>query len=195
MTRLSTVLVLCLALAACAVGNTFDYRNAVPTLAVAPGKPVAVTALDQRPYVRAGDNTPQWVGMFRGGFGNPWGVHTTSGAPLADDVALAVAAALKAKGVDTVVGGERLGNAQRKVTVVLRDWRSDTMYNTLIRYDLTVEVTDAAGTRMAANALKGERTFSSFNNLPSTTGNEVLAVFKEVMAQLLDAPEIRNALL
>lgn len=197
MNRTIAAIGLCFFLAGCAIGNTFDYRNAVPELAATTDKAVVVVTVDQRPYVLAGSNTPQWVGMFRGGFGNPFGAHTASGAPLAEDVAVALVAGLRAKGVNAVVASSQTAAStqQRKLSVTIKDWRSDTMMNTLIRYDLRAEVMDAAGTVLASNAVKNERTFSTFNNLPSTTAAEVLVHFKAIMADLLNAPELQKALL
>jgi hypothetical protein len=197
MNRMMATVGLCFLLAGCAIGNTFDYRGAVPELTATTGKNVVVVAVDQRPYVLAGDNTPQWVGMFRGGFGNPFGAHTASGAPLADDVAVALVAGLRAKGVNAVVASSQTtaSASQRKLSVTIKDWRSDTMVNTLIRYDLRADVMDATGTVLASNSVKNERSFSTFNNLPSTTAAEVLVHFKAIMADLLNAPALQNALL
>lgn len=194
MRRIPALIGLCLALSACAVGNTFDYRNATPPVTIATSKPVMVRVEDKRPYVLAGDNTPQWVGMFRGGFGNPFGAHTESGAPLADDVAVAVVASLRAQGVKAVLAPTvGLGDA-RTLTVTLKDWRSDSMYNTLIRFDLVAEVSDSGGKVFARNAKAGERTFSNVGTVPSATAKEVLGHFRTIMAELLNDPQIGEAL-
>jgi hypothetical protein len=197
MKRLIAVIGSCLLLSACAIGVTFDYRNAVPALAAATNKTVVVVAIDQRPYVLAGSNTPQWVGMFRGGFGNPFGAHTESGAPFSDDVAVAVTSGLRAKGINAVLASSANANGagQRRLKITIKDWKSDTMYNTLIRYDLRAEVTDAAGTVLASNTLADEKSFSTFNNLPSTTTAEVLSRFKVIIADLLNSPALQKALL
>ena len=193
MRRIILSVALALGLAGCAVGNTFDYRSAAPPVALKTDKSVLVKAVDQRPYVLKGDNTPQWVGMFRGGFGNPFGVHTLSGDPLADDVAVAVASGLTAQGVTATVATDKVA-AGKVLTVTLRDWRSDTMYNTMIRYDLEAQVTDPKGAVLARNKVAGEKTFDSFGNMPSTTGTVVLGHFRTIMAELLSAPQIASAL-
>ncbi|MBI5165918.1 MAG: hypothetical protein HY985_18710 [Magnetospirillum sp.] len=179
----------------CAFGNTIDYKNAAPALTAGTAKTVAVAVTDQRPYVVAGSNTPQWVGMIRGGFGNPFGVHTASGDPFASDVAVAVAAGLKAQNVRAVVASSDADRtADRILRVTIREWKSDSMYNTSVLYDLGAEVTDASGKVLGRNDVKNYTVFNSFGSMLSTTLDKVVVQFKAAVADLLNAPDIQRAL-
>lgn len=184
---------LTLSLAACAVGNTVDYRDVVPPLGVSGAKSVAVEAVDQRPYVLAGDNTPQWVGMVRGGFGNPFGVHTVSGAPLSTDLTQSIVNSLKQGGVKAVPATARMAT-DRTLLVTIKDWKSDSMMTTSVYINAEAEVRDQAGAVLARNAVQ-ERVVndSEAMNLPSTKLEGAKAVFRRLMDRLLNT-SIRNAL-
>ena len=94
-------LLLAAMLCGCAIGNTIDYATQVPELTVASSRTVAVGVQYLRPYVISGHNTPQFVGLQRGGYGNPFGVHTSSGNPLAQDMANAIVSALSEHDIKT----------------------------------------------------------------------------------------------
>jgi hypothetical protein len=189
------VAAICLALTGCAIGNTVDYRAPVPELAASTAKTVAVTVYDQRPYVLAGSNTPQWVGMIRGGFGNPFGVHTASGDPFAADMAVAIAAGLQAKGVKAVVAsGYGQATADRTLRVAVKDWRSDTMLRTQILYDLRADVLDSSGAVLASETAKSETIFSTMGDMPDTTLGKVRKHFHLVVANLINSGPVLAAL-
>lgn len=187
--KLCTALGLCLSLAACAVGNTTDYRDVVPPLGVSTANVVAVTAEDQRPYVLADSNTPQWVGMVRGGYGNPFGVHTASGQPLAIDLIQAATDSLKADGVKIAPGTD----ADRTLSIVVKNWKSDTWYHTSVYFDVSAEVRDKTGQSLAMNMVSEKKKFENDSLLPSVKLQQVHDYFKELMDKLLN-PSIRQAL-
>jgi hypothetical protein len=57
-----------------------------------------VTTHDQRDYVRSGSKDAQFVGLQRGGFGNPFDVRTADDKPLADAMTTALVNTLATKG-------------------------------------------------------------------------------------------------
>lgn len=184
---------LCLSLAACAVGNTTDYRDVVSPLGVATQKTVAVEAVDKRPYVLADDNTPQWVGFVRDGFGTPFGVHTESGAPLATDLTQATISSLKSSGVKAVPAGARMA-AERTLRITVKDWKSQSMFTTSVYFNAEAEVRDQAGTVLARNAINDKVVHDNQTmNLPSTKLELAKAAFRTFMDRLLDG-RIREAL-
>ena len=85
MLKAAWVVGLALMLGACAFGNTTDYQNQTPVLAATTGNAMAVATHDQRPYVLSGKNSATYTGVTRAAIGVPYGVHTSSGQPLADD--------------------------------------------------------------------------------------------------------------
>src|SRR5262245_13381494 len=89
-------------LVGCAVGTRHDYPTVLVEPSVSGSGALGVASHDQRPYVVAGGKEPQFVGLQRGGFGNPFDVRTAQDRPLADDMTQALASSLKRRGFDAV---------------------------------------------------------------------------------------------
>jgi hypothetical protein len=141
-----------LLLAACAVGNRYDYRGAIAGLPVTGTGTIAVDVIDARPYVENGKKKPDFIGLQRGGFGNPFDVTTTSGHPLAQDMREAIASALQKQGY-VVVGARDV--APRKLELRVQEWKSDVMMRISVAYDLVLSVYDGQGALLAKSAAKG----------------------------------------
>ena len=69
----------------CAVGNTHAYSTILANPTLAGTSAVNVATHDRRDSVQSGEKSPDFVGLQRGGFGNPFNVKTTGGRPLADE--------------------------------------------------------------------------------------------------------------
>src|SRR5262245_14663468 len=89
-------------LVGCAVGNRHDYHTVLVEPSVSGSGALGVATHDQRPYVVAGGKDPQFVGLQRGGFGNPFDVRTAQDRPLADAMTQALASSLNRKGFHAV---------------------------------------------------------------------------------------------
>src|SRR5262249_14134335 len=89
------------ALTGCAVGNRYAYQSVVATPQVSGTPGVSVAPLDQREYWLSGSKEPQFVGLQRGGFGNPFDVRTADDKPLADSMTTALVNTLAKKGFRT----------------------------------------------------------------------------------------------
>jgi len=85
-------------LSGCAVGNRYAYQTVVASPQVSGTTAVGVATHDQREYVRSGAKDPQFVGLQRGGFGNPFDVRTEGDKPLADAMTAALVNTLMKKG-------------------------------------------------------------------------------------------------
>lgn len=156
-------------LGGCAVGGTYNYAEMpIAMQGVATTGTVAIAVHDTRPYVLSGNKQPTFVGLARGGYGNPFDVNTETGGTLATEMRDALARALKARGATAVPvvvahgdsatsARERLmaTKAQRLVLVTLREWKTDTMYRTDLHYDTTVVVYDQNGNQLAHHSLRG----------------------------------------
>src|SRR5574341_548216 len=92
------VISIAVASAGCAVGNKHSYTVERPELVVQGTRSVAVAAQDARPYVVAGNKTPDFVGLQRGGFGNPFDVTTECGRARGCDFAATVERSREPKG-------------------------------------------------------------------------------------------------
>lgn len=81
MSRLPVSLVMILLGLACFLSACFPkYRYDRMNVALnrAGSGSVAIAVLDQRPYVRSGEKDPSFVGIMRGGYGNPFSLYTST---------------------------------------------------------------------------------------------------------------------
>ena len=171
-------------LGGCAVGRSVSYADAPAAMgSLSSSGSVAVAVQDERPYVLSGGKPDRFVGLMRGGFGNPFDMNTKSGAPLADDLRDAIVRAMKARGINAMpvtvalreqssaVKGKLLdAKARRSVLVSLKEWKSDTLMNTDFHYDVTTTVFDANGNQLASSTMRG---MDSLGNLGLTPDDGV----------------------
>jgi hypothetical protein len=168
-------------LAGCAFGRTYSYADAPISLqGVASSGTIAVGVQDARSYVTSGGKPEKFVGLMRGGFGNPFDVNTQSGTPLAVEMRDALAKSLKAKGAtvssvvispsETASRAKRAlmaTNSRRLVLITLNEWKSDTMMNTSLYYDVKLDVMDEMGNSLATNQVKGSDNLGSLGLSPN----------------------------
>ena len=207
MLRLLVVLVVAVT-AGCAVGNKHGYSAVRPELGVQGNRSVAVAAQDARPYVVSGNKTPDFVGLQRGGFGNPFDVTTESGKPLVDDIAATIASSLERKGfkstaVKVAPSGTRAdvrplaaqARSERIALVLIREWKSDTYMNTALLYDVTLYVYDNAGNELAVNRITGRDDLGgSAWNPPEHAKGAVPAAFTKKIEELFAPDAVAKSL-
>jgi hypothetical protein len=192
-------------LGGCAVGQKFQYSDAsIPMTRVSSSGPVDVGVHDLRPYVVSGGKPESFVGLYRGGFGNPFDVNTESGKPMATEMRDAIVNALQSKGltVTPVAIGPKDSasqaksalmstNAKRLVLVTLNEWKSDTMMGTELIYDVTLAVLDSKGEQLAVNSVNGE---DNLGNLGLTPHAGVSTAFARKFDAIFDDDKIVAAL-
>lgn len=189
-------------LSGCAAGKRVDYR--VTTEFVAPtvkGTTVSVGAQDVRPYVLDGSKQTNFVGLSRSMAGIPYGVVTTSGDPLADEIGALIAGALRKNGATVMevkipVGTPAVGrvalfkatNSTRNYLLEIREWKTDTYSNTTLSYDISLNVLDNLGAVLATKNIKGQ------DKLGSRPDRMTLATaISSIFGGLLNEPEIVSA--
>lgn len=156
-------------LGGCAFGQKITYSDTVADVEASGNKSVAVATLDQRPYVITGDKKPSFVGLSRGGYGNPFDVLTVSGAPLADEFSASISRSLSERGFKSsvvkvaasqsrraTIDQLRGAGAERLVLISLKEWKSDKYMRTSLIYDVTVKVFDTAGEELATASFHGD---------------------------------------
>jgi hypothetical protein len=153
--------------AGCVVGNTHTF-NYVPTdrSEIGNGRVVLLFAVeDQRPYIVAGEEPANFVGEQRNGYGMPFNVTTTDARPFAAIVQETVQRDLEASGfrvtrsndkATNVADAARAAQATRALTVVMREFKSDTFNNINFDFDFEVIVYDDAGNELARDRIQGE---------------------------------------
>jgi len=192
-------------LGACAVGQTVGYSGtSVGLQNVNSSGSVAVAVHDVRSYIVSGNKPEKFVGLMRGGFGNPFDVNTGSGQPLSGEMGDALVASLKKKGITatrvtmapsyTAAQAKSIlanANARRQVLVTLREWKSDSMMNTALHYDVVLDVMDERGIVLASNKIGGTDNLGSVGMGPA---DEVAKAFGTKFDALFNDPKVAAAL-
>lgn len=203
----ATILTMCLVIVGCASNNRYDYRSQAVTLPLRTTEPVAVVLFveDHRPYVLNGDKPAQFVGLQRGGWGNPFDVTTTSGRPLTEDMQMSVASGLGNAGYRVVsarsgsnpsvlTGLARQQQATRIIRLKVREWRSDIYMGIRLQYDLELAVHDADGRLLAEKTLQGDGPVGGGKLTGSRNSQHMVQEFSKRIGYLFNHPSIRSAL-
>jgi hypothetical protein len=191
----------------CAVGNKHNYSDSTPNIKGTQGNKLDLGAQDQRLYVLSGDKPAAFVGLSRGGFGNPFNVETESGQPLSDDFTKAVSRALSKKGVQVTEINIPIrmdqGDVIRKLTqsgnkavfISIKEWKSDTYQNTSLNYDIQVQVIDKSGKVVAVKSISGnENLGGDFINPPGHAKRVIPPAFQTKLEVLFSDPAIASHL-
>lgn len=195
-------------MAGCSLGLRHDYTAVKINIPYPVTGSVAVAVLDQRSYVVSGDKPADFVGLMRGGYGNPFDVHTASRKPLADELAGIVAKGLNAAGAQTTVVATTPAanestvqrdllatNSARALLVTLTEWKTDAMVHGVLKFNAAVRVIDNRGKLLAAERAIGEDSlggsfFSPGSHAASAVASQAGSHFEELLAR----PAIRRVL-
>jgi hypothetical protein len=204
------VVVLAALSAGCAVGQTITYHDATPSLRPpAPPIPLAIAVQDQRPEVLSGKKPQTFVGLMRGGYGNPFDVNTTSKKALADDVMAVLWRSFRVRGYQLfgvavtptvlpaqIVAKAASTGAARLLVVQLGYWKSDTYVSTTLKYDVTARVLEVpSGRELGAWRVARDRVLGSDAwNPPALAKRAVPEAYNEALEELLNAQPVIGAL-
>ena len=191
-----------LLLGGCAFGQKYSYQAAtVPMSRMATSAPVALAVQDRRPYVVSQNKPESFVGLSRGGFGNPFDVNTASGQPMALDMRDAIVSGMRARGIevkvvaaspcdnaDRIQRGFAASGARRLMLVTLSEWKSDLMISAALHYDVTLVVLDEKGTELARARTNGR------DNIGPSPHSSVGPAFARKFEALFDDDKILQAL-
>jgi hypothetical protein len=192
----------------CAVGNKHQYAGVTPSLTLESAYSTAVAVQDRRPYIIDHDKDEDFVGLQRGGFGNPFDVTTKSGNPLATDIRNAIITALKKRDIYATpvdikptapeVDAKKAlvsAGADRALFLRMDEWKADTYTNTALHYDMHLSVLDRQGSLLAESAQEGEDDLGgSAWNPPAHAESAVPVAFKHILENLLNDPKVMAAL-
>ncbi len=193
---------------ACAVGvqHRYDTTNAV--INVTTEQSVAVAVQDSRPYVLSGNKPTEFVGLSRGGFGNPFDVTTSSGRPLAQDMTMSIVSALSEKkiaasaimlpqGADATTVQALLikSSADRKIWMILTEWKADTYGTTALLYDVTLRILGPDGQERGKKRIEGKDNLGGgVINMPEYSREALPKAFRNKLEELLNDPVTAAAL-
>ncbi|MBS0394357.1 MAG: hypothetical protein JSR54_06990 [Proteobacteria bacterium] len=187
-TRLGALAAIVL-LGGCAVGNRYDYSGSLTSLPVSGTGNLALSVVDARPYILSGEKKPDFIGLQRGGFGNPFDVRTASGRPMADEMRDAIAKALHNQGY-TVVGAT--DPAPRKLELRIAEWKTDAMMHFVLHWDMTLSVYDDHGALLAKSS--GSGTEEQGAGFQSHNAQSAASYFEMKFTQLARDESVRRAL-
>ena len=190
----------------CAVGNTYDYRTATLGLPITGSIDLGLAVVDARPYVLNGDKQSNFIGLQRGGFGNPFNVSTTSGDSLAADMQSALARSLENKGYmvkelmiesldESIIARaiERDGSGLNAI-LILRDWKTDAMMSLALTYDVHLQIVDGENRVLAQTAANGDKEKLSGAGFEGQNARTAMQAFESKVSRLFNNPEIRAIL-
>jgi hypothetical protein len=192
----------------CAVGVKHPYHDVALELKYPVRGTVAVGVHDRRPYVVDGTKSADFVGLQRGGYGNPFDVVTESGRPLAQEFQDAIASALTRAGAKVVRvdlkaatpplearGQLAATGANKSLLVTLHDWRVDSYVNVNLDHEVLLTVLGPQGQVLASGAVKGEeRIGSSVINPVAAAIEAVRPAYRRKLEELFATPAVTNAL-
>lgn len=192
----------------CAIGNKHNYRDVIATIPSASGQSVTIATHDTRPYVLSNNKSPAFVGLQRGGYGNPFDVENENSEPLSNSFSAAACSSFVASGGQcsplltqpsesptSIKARASQSGAPRSILFTLREWKSDTMMNTALHYDVSMEVLSSSGATLLTKRINGvDDLRGSFWNAPRYAKRAVPMAFKGKLELLLADPEVIAAL-
>lgn len=193
-------------LVGCAVGNTYDYSRASVDLAVRGHSELGLAVIDQRAYVLSGDKEPDFVGLQRGGFGNPFNVKTESGRALAEEMAEAMTSALQDNGFkvfnlrvsesgsNIVASAIRDAAKTRNVILNVYEWKTDAMMSFGLSYDLRLSVLDESVNLLAEAETSGIKEKLGGAGFEGANSISAANAFSSKIGQLFNDPDVMRAL-
>ena len=193
-------------LVSCAVGNTYDYSRASVDLAVQGHSELGLAVIDQRPYILSGDKEPNFVGLQRGGFGNPFNVRTQSGRALAIEMAEAMATELEDNGFKVfnlgvsesgskiIASAIREASKTRNVILEVHEWKTDAMISFGLSYDLRLRVMDDSANLLAETETSGIKEKLGGAGFEGSNSISAANAFSSKLGQLFNDPDVMRAL-
>ena len=202
------IVILAVSLYGCAFGNKHAYHDAAIDYRGEGSAKVGIATFDHRVYVLSNDKDPDFVGLQRAGFGNPYDVTTESGRSLAEDITTSLVNALAKKGfaarpvlvsstdsIDAAILALTAHGSDRSILLMLSEWKTDTYNRTGLYYDVTLMVLDESGNMLAERSIGGKDNLGgSVWNPPGHAKKAVPLAFKEKMEELLNNNEVLQAL-
>lgn len=192
-------------LTGCAVGNKYNYRVAEISLPLKGSEEVSLSVIDKRLYVLSGSKASNFIGLQRGGYGNPFNVTTLSGAPLSDDMFFSIQNALEKNGFivssshfsspnsTTILTLNKSHGFNKSIVLTINEWKTDAVMKLRLIYNLQLNVIDSDGAIIASNSLQGDDVIGGAGFEAQNSASAVSA-FEMKLRRLFNSSDIINAL-
>lgn len=197
---------LVLLLSGCAIGNKYDYRSSRITLPVqsTASEKVVLAVEEARPYVLSAEKNANFVGLQRGGFGNPFDVTTASGKPLTEDMSVAIARALSGAGYkvysveaappEVLAEAAARNGAGRIISMRVKEWKSDIYMSVTLHSDIVLKVFDSGGKQLAENRMTFTEAIGGAKIGATKNSQMVADEFAKRIGYLFNKKEVRDSL-
>ena len=180
-------------LSGCVAGQSIplDYSPGVVSKPVSSSQTADVIVRDERPFVKDGTKSPGYLGHFRAGFGNTWGVTTKGNIPLAELMGKDIREELTAAGLKT-----SSQNPSRKLMVEIVDYNFDSYQNAKMWYEVNVKVLDSAGKVLAENNIKDTHVIrgSVMTGPKNAVMRETPVIYKKLITDIVHSGSTLDAL-
>lgn len=189
----------------CAIGNKYDYQQINISLPVKGSGVVGLGVIESRDYVVDGSKKSNFIGLQRGGFGNPFDVTTESGKPLVDDMSIGLTNALTRSGftverlniasqdVSSIAIAVNGGGHARNIILTVNEWNTEVTMRIKLVFDLELQIIDEQGKLLASNSLKGEEVIGG-EGLEGSNAQTAGSSFETKIGRLFNSPGIIEAL-
>jgi len=198
-----------LVVSGCAIGNKYKIADVEAKLQATGSVAIVVASLDHRPPIVDKSSPETYVGMVRGGYGNPFDATTKSDLPFSFAVSKAICNALNRKGFTAsslpvkpnmteqqVVDLLLAKNKDKAMLVIIKQWESDSFYNLNIGYDFLLKVFNRDGRLLATSEAKDSVAVSGsiMTGSLELSKKEVPATFRKAIETLLNTQDVMQAL-
>ncbi|MBI5890518.1 MAG: hypothetical protein HZB47_07555 [Nitrosomonadales bacterium] len=204
----STIMLLAIVgfvLTGCVVGNKIDYTSAQLSVKYPGTTKLAFGIQDKRTYIVTKNKDDNFVGVYRGGFGNPFNVTTSSKKSLSEDIAVVVSRVLNIEGAhaspiifdgstsDEEISRTMKNNSTPKALVItINEWKSDSTNSfahrvTNFDFNLVAVTYDHNGIQLAKKVVKGTEqvsggAFAGFSYVESAAPNVLKSKLEELLS-------------
>ncbi len=193
----------------------YDFTKVNLELNIKGNSSITIATLDKRELITSGKHKEDFVGWMRGGYGNPFGVGTTSHKSFAEDVSESIALQFKNGGFDvdklklnyTISKEDATEKLVEKETdfsvlLIINDFRTDQKMawkNTWqdINYDIKVIILNKNGDELADNNVKGDMLKYNEYKIPMSATkyfeqiqNTVQTAYIKIMSELINNKKI-----
>ncbi len=151
---------------------------------------------DLRPYIVSKKKDPDFLGIIRGGYGNPTNFTTSSGEPLAGQLGVAIKSSLASNDAQVELKSgdpEKTSSAGCKTLVLtMKEWKIDAMKNANFGVDADMEVYSNSGELLASENVERKKKFKQgyFTGAKDTKKNylnESQAILTELLTGVSSA--------
>jgi hypothetical protein len=164
---------------------------------------ILVAVLDHRPYIVDQDKDPGFVGLVRGGYGNPFNFKTDSGKPLSDELANILARSVNGSPIVThftdseknIVDRFDKVNNDKLVVLEFWEWKIDSMIDAWFYVDAQLSVFNTNGSKIASTKIVEKKDYDGSFWFPISKAQEnYLKATKEYSEKLLNNSEVKKVL-